>query len=65
MNGKELCVFTRRMAALIEAGMPLQRELRIWGEQERNPSLMRVIRAIGAVVENGDSLSEAVAHCQK
>ncbi|MEO5804782.1 MAG: type II secretion system F family protein [Verrucomicrobiota bacterium] len=65
INAKTLGVFTRQMATLVEAGMPLLRGLRILEEQERNPNLKRVIGEISAVVEGGDSLSEAVAHHPK
>jgi type IV pilus assembly protein PilC len=65
VNSKTLCVFTRQMATLVEAGMPLLRGLRILEEQERNPNLKRVIGDIGTVVEGGDSLSEAISHHPK
>src|SRR5437868_4002736 len=51
INTKTLCIFTRQMATLVEAGMPLLRGLRILEEQERNPNLKRVIGEISAVVE--------------
>jgi type IV pilus assembly protein PilC len=65
VNAKTLCVFTRQMATLVEAGMPLLRGLRILEEQERNPNLKRVINEISADVEGGDSLSEAVSRHPK
>lgn len=61
VNSKTLCVFTRQMATLVEAGMPLLRGLRLLEEQERNAGLKRVIGEIIAAIENGGSLNEAVS----
>ena len=41
------------------------RGLRLLEEQETNPKLKRVIREIGAVIETGESLSDAFAHHPK
>jgi type IV pilus assembly protein PilC len=65
VNSKTLCVFTRQMATLVEAGMPLLRGLRILEEQERNPGLKRVIGEVIATIEDGGSLNEAVAYHPK
>jgi len=54
-----LAVFTRQLATLIEAGMPLLRGLRILQEQEENRNLRRVLGDISAEIENGSSLAEA------
>jgi type IV pilus assembly protein PilC len=65
VNAKTLCIFTRQMATLIEAGMPILRGLRILEEQETNPALKRVIGEISGVIEGGESLSEALSHHPK
>jgi type IV pilus assembly protein PilC len=62
---KVLCTFTRQLATLIQAGMPLLRGLRLLEEQETNPALKRVIMQIAAVIEGGSSLSEALAQHPK
>jgi type IV pilus assembly protein PilC len=56
-----LTVFTRQLATLIEAGMPLLRGLRILEQQEENPTMKRVIADLGASIEAGGSFKEAVS----
>jgi type IV pilus assembly protein PilC len=55
-----LAIFTRQLATLVEAGMPLVRSLRVLQEQEENPTLKRVIEEVSESIENGSSLAEAV-----
>ncbi len=55
-----LTAFTRQLATLVEAGMPLVRGLRILEEQERNPVMKDVIGELTDAVEGGDSFSEAL-----
>ena len=56
-----LSIFTRQLATLIEAGMPLLRGLRILREQEECPALRRILDEISDGIEGGGSLSEALA----
>lgn len=56
-----LAIFTRQLATLVEAGMPLLRGLRILQEQEETQVLKRVIGEMSAAIENGSSLAEAVS----
>lgn len=56
-----LAVFTRQLATLIEAGMPLLRGLRILREQEESRALARILDQIAERIEGGGSLSEALA----
>src|SRR5260370_41658518 len=55
-----LAVFTRQLATLVEAGMPLLRGLRILQEQEENPVMKDVIGELSDAVEGGNSFSEAL-----
>ena len=55
-----LGVFTRQLATLIEAGLPLLRGLKILQEQEENSRLRSVIAGLSESIENGSSLAEAV-----
>lgn len=55
-----LTTFTRQLATLVEAGMPLVRGLRILEEQERNPVMKDVIGEIFVAVEGGNSFTEAL-----
>jgi type IV pilus assembly protein PilC len=56
-----LTIFTRQLATLIEAGMPLLRGLRILREQEESPALQKILESISDQIEGGGSLSEALA----
>lgn len=53
--------FTRQLATLVEAGLPLLRGLRLLAQQERNPLFKRIITELGVAIEGGSSLSEALA----
>ncbi|PWU14285.1 MAG: pilus assembly protein PilC [Verrucomicrobia bacterium] len=56
-----LTVFTRQLATLVEAGMPLLRGLRTLQEQEANRTLKGAIGDIASAIEGGNSLTEAVS----
>jgi type IV pilus assembly protein PilC len=60
-----LTIFTRQLATLIEAGMPLLRGLRTLEEQESNPVMRQVISELAVSIEGGDSLAEALARRPK
>src|SRR5579872_4087951 len=57
----KLVTFTRQLATLLEAGMPLVRGLRILEEQAECRRLKAIVRGICSEIENGASLSEALA----
>src|SRR2546426_1195539 len=56
-----LAIFTRQIATLVEAGMPLLRSLRTLQEQEESPAMRRVIGDLALAIENGSSFAEAIA----
>ena len=58
---KELAVFTRQLATLLKAGMPLLRGLEVLARQERNPGFKRVLEALSEAIKSGGTLSEAMA----
>ena len=62
---KTLTVFTRQLATLVDAGMPLLRGLRTLQEQEENRALKRIIGELAVSIEGGGSLSEALASFPK
>ena len=59
---KDLAVFSRQLAAMIDAGLTLLRALSILAEQVENPSLREVLAKVKADVEGGHSLSSAFAN---
>ena len=58
---KELMVFTRQLATLIDAGLPLLQSLNVLNKQEPNPNLRATIGAIGESVQGGSTFSEALS----
>lgn len=62
---KVMCTFTRQLATLIDAGLPLLRGLRVLERQEKNPTLRGVIFQLAQGVEGGSTFSEALAQHPK
>ncbi|RJP30340.1 MAG: type II secretion system F family protein [Actinobacteria bacterium] len=58
---KDITVFTRQFATMINAGLPLVKCLNILAEQTESPALTEVIADVQHEVEMGRSLSEALA----
>ncbi len=58
---KVLTAFTRQLATLLEAGMPLLRGLRLLQAQESNRTLKRITGDLAADIEGGSTLSEGLA----
>ncbi len=58
---KDLVVFTRQLATLIDAGLPILRSLVILEEQVKSIIFKDVIKKVQADIEGGSSLSEALA----
>jgi type IV pilus assembly protein PilC len=62
---KDLAVFSRQFATMINSGLSLLRALTILGEQTSNRRLGEVITQVRAEVEKGTSLSAALARHPK
>jgi type IV pilus assembly protein PilC len=58
-------VFTRQLATLIEAGMPLLRGLRTLEEQQESPAMKQILHNLAESIESGSSLSEALSRYPK
>jgi type IV pilus assembly protein PilC len=65
VKSKVLTAFTRQLATLIDAGLPLLRGLRVLYKQERDPVLKRTSEALAESVEGGSTFSEALAQHPK
>ncbi|MEM6821284.1 MAG: type II secretion system inner membrane protein GspF [Verrucomicrobiota bacterium] len=65
VKGKVLTVFTRQLATLIDAGLPLLRSLRTLIKQEKNPALRTAMGNLADSVESGNTFSEALAQHPK
>src|SRR4030095_10413996 len=62
---KVLTAFTRQLATLVDAGLPLLRGLRVLEKQERNPTLKNILGDLGLSIEGGSTFSEALAQHPK
>src|SRR5271168_4893445 len=62
---KVLTTFTRQLATLVDAGLPLLRGLRVLEKQERNAALKKIIGELATSIEGGSTFSEALAQHPK
>ncbi len=65
VKSKVLTTFTRQLATLIDAGLPLLRGLRVLEKQERNATLKSIIGDLALAIEGGSTFSEALAQHPK
>jgi type IV pilus assembly protein PilC len=61
VSGKTLMIFTRQLATLIDAGLPLLRSLTVLAKQEKDLVLRNTINALADGVQGGSTFSEAMA----
>ena len=57
---KELVIFTRQFATMIDAGLPLVQCLEILGDQQENRTFKQVIRDVKTDVEQGSTFADAL-----
>jgi len=62
---KILTTFTRQLATLVDAGLPLLRGLRVLERQEKHPTLKRTIAELAVAIEGGSTFSESLAQHPK
>ena len=62
---KVLTTFTRQLATLVDAGLPLLRGLRVLEKQERNSTLKSILGELAVAIEGGSTFSEALAQHPK
>ncbi|HEY5792029.1 MAG TPA: type II secretion system F family protein, partial [Chthoniobacterales bacterium] len=60
IKGKALMIFTRQLATLIDAGLPLLRGLTVLSKQEPDPVLRRTILNLAESVQSGGTFSESL-----
>src|SRR6476646_6813693 len=65
VKSKLLTAFTRQLATLVDAKLPLLRGLRVLEKQERHPTLKRIIGDLALSIEGGSTFSEALAQHPK
>jgi type IV pilus assembly protein PilC len=60
VSSKDILIFVRQFATMIDAGLPLVQCLDILGSQTPNPAFRKVIFAIKTRVEGGSTFSDAL-----
>src|SRR5205814_365303 len=65
VKSKTLTAFTRQLATLVDAGLPLLRGLRVLEKQEKNPTLKNIIAELAVSIEGGSTFSEGLAQHPK
>jgi len=65
VKSKVLTTFTRQLATLVDAGLPLLRGMRVLEKQERDRTLKRIINELAISIEGGSTFSESLAQHPK
>lgn len=60
IKGKTLMIFTRQLATLIDAGLPLLRSLTVLAKQEKDPVLKSTIIQLADSVQGGSTFSDSL-----
>ena len=61
ITGQDIAIFSRQLATMMEAGVPLVQALEIVGRGHANPAMGEMVLAIKANIEGGSSLAESLA----
>lgn len=65
VKSKVLTTFTRQLATLVDAGLPLLRGMRVLERQERDKRLKGIINELAISIEGGATFSESLAQHPK
>ena len=60
VNEKGLTVFTRQLATLVKAGMPIMRGLEVLARQEKRKSFRQVIEDCAETIRSGGNFSDGL-----
>jgi type IV pilus assembly protein PilC len=61
VSTRELVVFTRQMATMIDAGLPLVKSLEVLSAQQNNPKFKNIISLVKEEVESGSTFGDALS----
>ncbi len=61
VKSKHLTLFTRQLATLVDAGLPLLRGLHVLQRQEQHPAMRRAVTGMAESVESGSTFAESMA----
>jgi type IV pilus assembly protein PilC len=65
VTDKDIVIFTRQLATMIDAGLPLVQCLEILGSQTENKSLSKMVGQVRSDVESGATFADALKKHQK
>jgi len=60
VSEKDLVIFTRMFATMIDAGLPLVQCLEILSSQQENPTFQRILKQVKTDVEGGNTFSDSL-----
>ena len=60
IKSKDISVFTRQLATMLQAGIPMAQSFDIVGKGHENPSVQQLINSIKQDIESGTSLTHAL-----
>lgn len=58
---KDVAVFTRQLATMLQAGLPIVQAFDLVGKSHENPSMQKLLGTIQADIEGGTNLTEALS----
>ncbi len=61
INAKGLAVFTRQIATLVKAGMPIMRSLEVLARQEKRPAFKAVVEDCAETIRSGGNFSDGLS----
>ncbi|WP_421792879.1 type II secretion system inner membrane protein GspF [Hyphobacterium sp.] len=61
LSRRDLMVFTRQFASLVEAGIPVEEALGLLSQQAEKPALRRVLSSVRSRVQEGSRLAESLS----
>ncbi|MBQ9758703.1 MAG: type II secretion system F family protein, partial [Opitutales bacterium] len=61
ISGEQLTIFTRQLATLLQAGLPLLRAMQILSGQEKDPVFKTALETISENIQGGNTLSDALS----
>ncbi|MDZ4784563.1 MAG: type II secretion system F family protein [bacterium] len=61
VKSKDIVIFTRQFATMIDSGLPIVQSLSILSKQTDNKALRKVINSVKETVESGGTLAEGMA----
>ncbi len=61
ITAKEIAIFARQMATMMDSGVPLVQSFEIIGRGHENPKMQQLLLSIKADIESGSNLSDALA----